>query len=92
MRLRIYAGGNEPGAASASRTKPKTVATSAASTKPVSSLSHDPSEAVQHRVKPGETLYQIAHAYRTTVAALRQGNPFLSDRPLEAGDLLVIQR
>ena len=47
---------------------------------------------VQHRVKPGETLYSIAREYGTTVSALRQSNPFLADRSLEAGDLLKIQR
>lgn len=49
-------------------------------------------EAVQHRVKKGETLYSIARAYRTTVTALRNSNPFLADRPLAAGDVLTIQR
>jgi LysM repeat protein len=41
-------------------------------------------------VKAGETLYSIAHAYRTTVEALRRANPFLAGRPLEVGDLLTI--
>ena len=49
-------------------------------------------EAVQHKVKKGETLYSIARAYRTTVTALRNSNPFLADRPLAAGDVLTIQR
>jgi membrane-bound lytic murein transglycosylase D len=49
------------------------------------------SEEVQHRVKPGETLYSIAKMYRTTVSALRQSNSFLSARSLQAGDLLTIQ-
>jgi LysM repeat protein len=43
-------------------------------------------------VKPGETLYSIARTYRTTVSALRQSNPFLAERPLEAGDLITVQR
>jgi len=43
-------------------------------------------------VKPGETLYSIARAYRTTVSALRASNPFLGDRQLEAGDVLTILR
>jgi LysM repeat protein len=50
------------------------------------------SEKLQHRVKPGETLYSIARSYRTTISSLRQANPFLADRGLEAGDVLNIQR
>jgi membrane-bound lytic murein transglycosylase D len=46
----------------------------------------------QHRVKPGETLYSIARSYQTTVSALRESNPFLAGRPLEAGDVLTIRR
>ena len=48
--------------------------------------------AATHRVKPGETLYSIAKQYGTTVAALRQSNPFLAERSLEAGDMLNVQR
>jgi LysM repeat protein len=47
--------------------------------------------ALEHRVKPGETLYSIAHAYQTTVSSLRESNPFLADRTLQAGDVLTIQ-
>jgi membrane-bound lytic murein transglycosylase D len=47
---------------------------------------------VEHRVKPGETLYSIAHAYQTSVSAIKLANPFLADRPLHAGDVLTIQR
>jgi LysM repeat protein len=43
-------------------------------------------------VKTGETLYSIAREYGITVSALKQSNPFLADRSLEAGDLLKIQR
>jgi LysM repeat protein len=46
----------------------------------------------RHLVKPGETLYSIAHAYKTTVESIRDANPFLGERPLEAGDILTIQR
>lgn len=45
---------------------------------------------VTHRVKPGETLWSIARAYRTTVEALRSANQFLISRQLKAGDMLVI--
>ena len=48
------------------------------------------SGAVEHRVRPGETLWSIARAYRTTVDALKAANPFLATRGLEVGDLLMI--
>ena len=47
-------------------------------------------EARVHRVKPGETLWSIAHAYRTTVQAIRSANQYLFSRPLEVGDSLTI--
>ncbi|HUJ32691.1 MAG TPA: LysM peptidoglycan-binding domain-containing protein [Candidatus Acidoferrum sp.] len=87
-RLRIYAGG-EP--ARTSRTKSKSAATAGAGVTSVSTK-HSDADAVQHKVKPGETLYSIARQYGTTIAALRQSNPFLADRDLEAGDVLKIQR
>ena len=43
-----------------------------------------------HAVQPGETLWSLARAYRTTVEALRQANPFLAVRPLRVGDQLRI--
>jgi membrane-bound lytic murein transglycosylase D len=48
--------------------------------------------AVQHKVKQGETLYSVAHAYNVTVDNLRASNPFLNDGPLKAGDVLTIPR
>ena len=42
--------------------------------------------------KRGETLYSIAREYGTTVASLRQSNPFLSGRSLVAGDVLKVNR
>jgi len=45
---------------------------------------------VAHHVAPGETLWSIAKAYKTTVEALRSGNQFLFSRPLQAGDTLMI--
>lgn len=45
---------------------------------------------VEHRVRPGETLWSIAHDYGTTVAALKQENRFLADRDLRAGDRLTV--
>jgi membrane-bound lytic murein transglycosylase D len=88
-RLRIYAGGQP---AAAPRAKSKPTAKGSPAVHNVSASHSEAAEPVQHRVKPGETLYQIAHAYRTTVDALRQSNPFLSERALEAGDVLTIQR
>lgn len=54
--------------------------------------SDDRTVTVAHHVRPGETLYSIARKYQTTIAALRQWNPFLADRGLEAGDILSIER
>jgi membrane-bound lytic murein transglycosylase D len=47
---------------------------------------------VEHRVRPGETLWSIARAYRTTVDALKAANPFLANRGLEVGDLVMVGR
>jgi membrane-bound lytic murein transglycosylase D len=88
-RLRIYAGGSP---AAAPRTKSKSAAAGRPAVHNISADHSEAAEPVQHRVKPGETLYQIAHEYRTTVDALRQRNPFLAERALEAGDVLTIQR
>jgi membrane-bound lytic murein transglycosylase D len=88
-QLRIYAGSESADSAAA-------LAKSAESRRPavesVSTGNAETQEALQHRVKPGETLYSIARTYRTTVSALRQSNPFLAERPLEAGDLITVQR
>lgn len=90
-RLRIYAGGSPDDS-------PRVKAKSAQSTpgkaalESVSANSSDKLGARQHVVKQGETLYSIAHAYRTTVENIREANPFLGERPLEAGDVLNIQR
>jgi membrane-bound lytic murein transglycosylase D len=46
---------------------------------------------VVHKVKPGETLFSIASAYGTTVAALKRDNPKLS-ATLHPGDTLVVRR
>jgi LysM repeat protein len=73
------AGGNRDGAAVAVRN----VAVSGNGAKPAT---------VEHHVKQGETLYSIAHAYKTSVESIRQANSFLDERPLKAGDVLTIQR
>jgi membrane-bound lytic murein transglycosylase D len=90
MRLRIYAGGGgEPGTGLGTETKPQQTAKSGV---PRVSTHSESQEALRHRVEAGETLYSIARTYRTTVSALKQSNPFLADRSLEAGDVLTIQR
>jgi membrane-bound lytic murein transglycosylase D len=89
-RLRIYAG-------SQSAIVPAVKSKSAQNNEDhgfqnVSTGKSENSGAVEHRVKPGETLYSIARAYQTSVSAIKQANPFLADRPLHAGDVLTIQR
>ena len=44
---------------------------------------------VRHKVKTGETLYSIANAYRTTVAALKRDNRNVA--VLHPGMILVVQ-
>jgi membrane-bound lytic murein transglycosylase D len=98
-RLKIYAGGSpddsgrsavaksaahSSGEGNASVSVRKVSATAAGTaSKPAS---------VEHHVKQGETLYSIAHAYKTSVESIRQANSFLDERPLKAGDVLTIQR
>lgn len=85
-RLRIYAAAapSEPARArSAENSKARVESVSA----------HRASgESQAHRVKRGETLYSIARAHQTTVSALKQANPFLTERSLQAGDVLAIQQ
>jgi membrane-bound lytic murein transglycosylase D len=90
-RLKIFTGSAsaELSAAASSR-GPSRDSRAAQRTAPASG--GDKFDAVQHKVKPGETLYSIAREYKTTVSALKESNPFLADRSLEAGDLLKIQR
>jgi membrane-bound lytic murein transglycosylase D len=87
-RLRIYAGGQ------INEAPPSKSGSALASRSAIQSVSERSSETpvtLEHRVKRGETLYEIAREYGTTVSAIRQSNPFLADRELEAGDLLSIQ-
>jgi LysM repeat protein len=44
---------------------------------------------VHHKVKSGETLYSIANAYRTTVAALKRDNRNVAI--LRPGMILIVQ-
>jgi peptidoglycan lytic transglycosylase D len=91
-RLRIYAGG-APDSSSHSKPKSAQLQSPNAGVRDVSDTSSaEKSGPRRHLVKQGETLYSIAHAYKTTVESLRDANPFLGERPLEAGDILTIQR
>jgi membrane-bound lytic murein transglycosylase D len=90
-RLKIFTG-SESAEISAAASSRSATHTSRAAERTVSTRSADKFDAVQHKVKPGETLYSIAREYGTTVSALKESNPFLADRSLEAGDLLKIQR
>jgi len=93
VRLKIYPGGMAPSPQAASRQRSTTV--SAAAPRAVSSRSpvmQARTNAVVHHVKAGETLYSIARAYQTTVAAIQAGNRYLFSRPLQVGDTLTILR
>jgi peptidoglycan lytic transglycosylase D len=81
-----------------SRAKTKRPKTETASVKPpatksseVESVTSDRQEAavVHHKVRSGETLYSIANAYRTTVAALKRDNRNIA--VLHPGMILTIQ-
>jgi membrane-bound lytic murein transglycosylase D len=90
MSLRVYPGGmtptpdtkpreSSPTAIIARRSGPAQVSVIEARTSPM-----------VHHVKPGETLWSIARAYRTTVEAIQSGNRYLFSRPLQVGDTLTI--
>ena len=92
-RLRIYAGGAPDERAKAASPRTSTSSAQTSQTHALGGKTEKTAAEVQiHHVKPGETLYSIAKQYGTTVASLRQSNPFLSDRSLQAGDTLQIQR
>ena len=90
-RLRIYAGGS-PDDSSRSKSKSAQAEPGHSAARSVSLSSDESSAEHQHRVKQGETLYSIAHAYKTTVDSLKQANPFLEERPIQPGDVLAIRR
>jgi membrane-bound lytic murein transglycosylase D len=81
--------------AAASRAKPKKSKTETADAKPPVTKSAQierlktETAVVHHTVKPGETLYSIANAYRTTVAALKRENHNIAN--LRPGMILTIQ-
>ncbi len=87
-RLRIY-----PGDMSADvLPEPSPRSSATPKVRSVAARNSEGSLPVAHRVERGETLYSIARQYQTTVSALRHANPFLAERPLQAGDVLTIQR
>ncbi len=83
-RLRIYAGGEPP----AGHAKSKAAA---GHVQGVAQPAGPSAEEIHHHVKPGETLYSIARQYGTTVEALKDSNPVLNSRALEAGDVLTVE-
>jgi membrane-bound lytic murein transglycosylase D len=90
--LRIYAGSGE--SAGTAPHKPKSAQSSADTSglRNVSSRNSSEPKALEYHVKAGETIYSIARENQTTVSAIREANTFLSDRPLQVGDVLKIQR
>jgi membrane-bound lytic murein transglycosylase D len=90
MHLSVYPGGMTPPPESAS--KPATAATVTAAMNRSGDEAAGSATPIVYQVKPGETLWSIARAYRTTVEALRGANRYLFSRPLESGDELTILR
>ncbi len=96
MALRIYPGGMTPPPVQTAKAKPAEPAPvqepviarrNASKELPVMEAR---SSTVVHHVMPGETLWSIARAYRTTVEAIQSGNKYLFSRPLQVGDTLTI--
>ncbi len=89
--LKVYPGGRPlAGSSRARRQKQDKDSPVGGAAAVAASVERGTDGSVTHRVKPGETLWSIARAYRTTVEALRSANQFLVSRQLKAGDLLVI--
>jgi membrane-bound lytic murein transglycosylase D len=87
--LRIYSGGMTPLLAKAQESP--SAAAQARRLKRANPRAIDArSASLVHHVKPGETLWSIAHAYQTTAQAIRSTNKYLFSRPLEVGDSLTI--
>lgn len=91
MHLKIFAGGEPGGSSSRAKSRSAQIGGPAA-VHNVSSGDSEKSEAQQHKVKPGETLYSIARNFKTSVSSLKLSNPFLAQRSLEAGDVLTVQQ
>ncbi len=99
LHLPISPGAHEAEVASShSKTKHTTPKTETASTKPPATKSSEVEhletekseiEVVHHKVRSGETLYSIANAYRTTVAALKRDNRNVA--VIRRGMILTVQ-
>ena len=90
-RLKIYPGGMAPSPQSKPReTSTRVLAAASRTSSGSSPVMESRTNTVVHRVKPGETLWSIARAYQTTVAAIQSGNRYLFSRPLHVGDTLTI--
>jgi membrane-bound lytic murein transglycosylase D len=99
LHLPISPGAHEAEVASShSKTKHTTPKTETASTKPPATKSSEVEhletekseiEVVHHKVRSGETLYSIANAYRTTVAALKRDNRNVA--VIRPGMILTVQ-
>jgi LysM repeat protein len=87
--LRIYSGGMSPLLAK-TQESPSKAAQARRRNRADQRAADARSASLVHRVKPGETLWSIAHAYQTTVDAIRSTNKYLFSRPLEVGDSLTI--
>jgi membrane-bound lytic murein transglycosylase D len=95
LHLPISPGAHEDEVAARSKSKhPK--ATQTASVKPPATKSAEiereptvQAAVVHHKVKSGETLYSIANAYRTTVAALKRDNRNIA--VIRPGMILIVQ-
>jgi len=90
MRLKVYPGGRTPPPAAKSRSKSREAGAEGTPAESGGAKSPGGTAALVYRVKPGETLWSIAHAYQTTVEALRGANHFLFRRQLQTGDQLMI--
>ena len=88
--LRIYAG-SESAQSSDGKSKSAEERT-ANGLQNVAARNSEETKTLEHHVKQGETVYSIAREYGTTVSAIREANTFLADRPLQAGDVITIQR
>ena len=93
VSLRIYPGGMAPPPAQQARSKEspaESVVAGHTGNRSVPVMEAGSLNPVTHHVKPGETLWSIARAYRTTVEAIQAGNRYLFSRPLQVGDTLTI--
>jgi membrane-bound lytic murein transglycosylase D len=99
MSLRVYPGGLPPSLSKAGKKKSPPAAAHVAAEAARAPETPSPAAApggpakgtmTVHRVKPGATLWALASSYGTSVEAMRQANPFLASRQLQAGDRLRI--